>query len=94
MQRGESVERELGSLSRDVLSVLVETTDGNSGLPREQAIAAIEEANAAAPDRLWGTADPDTFEADVADVLEGLINRGYMYEVDDELWVTPEPASR
>lgn len=80
--------RDLGPLSRDVLAVLIEHTDDTEGISREEAVELIKTASASSEDRFWGTADPATIDAEIEGVLDGLVNRGYLYEVEDELRVT------
>lgn len=88
MIRDDPGDEELGPLSRDVLAVLIEHTAETEGLTRQEAIDVITAANASSDDRFWGGDEPPTLETEIENVLDGLLNRGYLYEVAGELRVT------
>ena len=68
--------------------MLIDATDPGEGISRGEAIAVIERANGADDDRLWEREEPQDLTAEVEDLLESLLNRGFLYAVDDELYVT------
>lgn len=80
-------ERYLGPLSEDILAALIEATDESEGLSREEAIGIVRQANETHPERFW-SGEPEHLTAEVEEILDDLVNRGYLYRADDGLRVT------
>ena len=69
--------RRIPPFAEDVLALLTETAGGTGeGLPRDEAIGVI-------------TDDERFDEADAEAALESLQNRGYVYYVDNDVYITP-----
>lgn len=71
--------RPLGAIAEKAYEILLETIDSSDGITVDEARAQLREADFAAGD------------ADYA--LDRLLNRGYLYEVDDRLFVTEREDS-
>lgn len=69
-------ERPLGAVAESAYEVLLEITEPGEGIPRDDANEQLLEA---------GFADGDAEYA-----LDRLLNRGYLYAVDDQLFVTDD----
>ena len=67
-------DRPLGAIAEDAYEVLLKTIDPDDGLPREDTHAQLLEA---------GFADGDAEHA-----LDRLLNRGYLYSVEGQLFIT------
>lgn len=67
-------ERPLGAVAESAYEVLLEVTEPNEGVPREYAHSRLLDAD-------FGDNDADY-------ALDRLLDRGYLYAVDDELFVT------
>jgi len=77
----------LGPLSRDLLEELISMTDEDESLTRESIKKIIREANARDAERFWDE-EPERFEMEIKDIVDSLLNRGYLYEVDGEIYIT------
>lgn len=66
--------RPLGPITEDALEHLIAVTAPNDGIERERAAALLADEGFTTEDTDWA--------------LQQLINRGYCYVVDDELYVT------
>jgi hypothetical protein len=69
-------ERPLGAVAESAYESLLETMDADSGIPRSDAHARLLEA--------------DFADGDAKYALEQLLNRGYLYAVDEQLFVTED----
>jgi len=67
-------EMPIGAVAESAYEVLLETTEPDEGIPRDDAHAKLLEA---------GFADEDAVYA-----LDRLLNRGYLYAVNNSLFVT------
>jgi len=71
--------RPLGAIAEEAYEILLETIDSSDGIAVDDARAQLREDDFAAGD------------ADYA--LDRLLNRGYLYQVDDRLFVTEREES-
>ncbi len=67
-------ERPIGAVAKSAYEVLLETTDPDDGIPRTDAHDRLLEA--------------DYAEADAEYAIDRLLNRGYLYDIDSQLFVT------
>jgi len=69
-----SDDRPLGAIAEDAYDILVEAVDPEDGMPREEAHAELLEG--------------EFVEGDAEYALDRLLSRGYLYEVEGQLFVT------
>ncbi len=69
-------ERPLGAVAESAYQVLLETIDPEDGIPRTDAHERLLEA--------------DFAEADADYAIDRLLNRGYLYDIDSQLFVTED----
>ncbi len=67
-------ERPLGAVAESAYEILLETADTEDGIPRSDARARLSEADYSSEDAEYA--------------LERLLNRGYLYAVEERLFVT------
>jgi len=75
-----SDDRPLGVIAEDAYDILVETVDPEDGMPREEAHAELLEG--------------DFIDSDAEYALDRLCSRGYLYEVEGQLFVTEHKLNR
>ena len=68
--------RPLGAVAESAYESLLETMDADSGIPRSDAHAQLLKA--------------DFADGDAEYALDQLLNRGYLYAVDEQLFVTED----
>ena len=69
-------ERPLGAVAESAYEVLLEAIDPDDGIPRADAHERLLEA--------------DYTEADADYALDRLLSRGYLYDIDSQLFVTED----
>ena len=69
-------ERPLGAVAESAYELLLETTEPSEGIPRDDANERLLEAGFAAGDAEYA--------------IDRLLNRGYLYAVDSQLFVTDD----
>ena len=67
-------ERPLGAVAESAYEILLETIDPDDGIPRTDAHDRLLEA--------------DYAEADADYAIDQLLSRGYLYDIDSQLFVT------
>jgi hypothetical protein len=67
-------ERPLGAVAESAYEILLETIDPDDGIPRADAHKRLLEA--------------DYAEADADYAIDRLLSRGYLYDIDSQLFVT------
>jgi len=67
-------ERPLGAVAESAYEILLETIDPDDGIPRTDAHERLLEA--------------DYAEADADYAIDRLLSRGYLYDIDSQLFVT------
>ena len=67
-------ERPLGAVAESAYEILLETIDPDDGIPRTDAHERLLEA--------------DYAEADADYAIDQLLSRGYLYDIDSQLFVT------
>ena len=69
-------ERPLGAVAESAYEILLETIDPDDGIPRTDAHGRLLEA--------------DYAEADADYAIDRLLSRGYLYDIDSQLFVTED----